>query len=110
MSASRQRGTRFETSLLPLLREHYPLGAERRASQGAADKGDYLLVGETRFILEAKNVTRMAIPEWLAEAEAEARRAGVPHGVVVAKRKGRTLPADQYVHLTLGSFLALVTP
>lgn len=107
MSRSKAKGTSFESSVLPAIKGKRP-EAERRALQGANDKGDFNIPGEKRFILEAKNHKEMKLAEWLREAEAEAQNAGVPHGVVVHKRRGKTDPREQYVTLKLGSFLDLV--
>lgn len=105
MSRSRQRGTSFETSLLPALRTVWP-HAERRALQGAKDKGDFLLPSGL-FAIEAKNCSQPKIPEWLREAKAEANNADVPVGVVIAKRRGTTDPMEQFVHMALDDFLWL---
>ena len=109
MSKQRAKGTALETLVLSEFRRYYPQ-AERRALQGANDKGDLLLPGETRFIVECKNVARMDLAGWHAEAVAEAANAGVPHGVVVHKRQRRGQAGDQWVTLSLSSFLELVNP
>ena len=101
------KGTAFESSLLPYIRNFYPY-AERRVQGGAQDKGDYNLPGESRFILEAKCHKSMSLSEWLSEAEKEAKNAGVPYGIVVHKRRGKTDPAMQYVTMTLKTFMELV--
>lgn len=115
MSKQRQKGTSFETSLLPLLKQYYP-SASRAPLRGTKDEGDFILDGAP-FVLEAKNHKEMKLAEWLREAEAEALNAAVargsvpgefPVGVVVAKRRGVTDPAEQYAVLTLGDFLHLV--
>lgn len=106
MTPSKQKGTAFETFVLPAFRTYYPQ-AERRAMQGANDKGDLLLPGEDRFIVECKNVRAMNLAGWLKEAHVEAFNAGVRAGVVVHKRRGSTDPLDQYVTLDLGDFLWL---
>lgn len=107
MSASKARGTAFESLILKEFQLHYP-GAERRAMQGQLDKGDLLLPGETRFIVEAKNVSRFNLAEWHKEALVEARNAGVPYGVVVHKARGKGQPGDQWVTMSLSTFLGLV--
>lgn len=106
---SKAKGTDFEVMCLPLLRTVWP-EAERRAQQGNNDKGDYHLPGEKRFIIEAKNRTTMALQQWLREAGAEAKNAGVPYGVVLHKRKGSRQPGEQFVTMTLDTFLGLVGP
>ena len=107
MSRSKQKGTSYETSLLPLLRAYYP-GAERRALSGAKDKGDYILPGAS-YALEAKCVKAMALGSWVDEAQVEAANLGVRHGVVVHKRRGKTAPEEQFVTLRLIDFLEIVT-
>lgn len=111
---SNPKGTRFATSLLPLLREYYP-DADRAPLHGAKDTGDFILPGERRFVLEAKNRRAMSLAEWTDEADTEAYNAwevwrceNPPVGVVVHKRKGTQDPSEQYVTLTLAGFLRLV--
>lgn len=100
------KGTAFESTLVPKLREYYP-DADRRVRGGSKDKGDFLLPGERRFTIEAKNVRAMSLSTWLKEAEVEAANLGVPFGVVVHKRRGVTAPGKQYVTLELDAFLEL---
>lgn len=100
-------GTRFENSLLPLINEYYPESV-RLGKQGVKDKGDFHTPGNKLFIVEAKCVKRMDLPGWLAEAEVEAANKGVPHGVVVHKRRGTADPAQQYLTCTFGAFLEMV--
>jgi hypothetical protein len=106
MSKSKQKGTAFETSLLPELCYWYP-GTERRAPQGAYDKGDFNMPGAP-FILEAKNHQQMSLGAWVEEAKKEMANAGLEYGGVVHKRRGVTSPGRQFVTLELGNFLALV--
>jgi hypothetical protein len=110
MSAARQKGTAFETSLLPLLREWYP-EAERRPLQGEKDKGDYHLPGEARYALQAKNQKTMVLSSWVDDAAEQALNldpSGHAVGVVVHKRRGVTDPYEQYVTMKFGDFLWLV--
>jgi hypothetical protein len=106
---SKAKGTSFESSVLPAIKAKQPL-AERRALEGVNDKGDFYIPGEERFIVEAKNHKEMKLSEWIREAEIEAKNAGVPHGVVVHKRRGKTDPREQYVTMKFGDFLDLVYP
>lgn len=107
MSKSKQKGTAFESLVLPAFRLVYP-GAERRTLQGKLDKGDLNLPGERRYIVECKSVTRFNLAEWIKEAKVEAGNAGVPVGVVVHKRRGNAQPLDQWVTMTVADFLVLV--
>ncbi len=109
MSKQKQKGTAFETLVVSFMRDWWP-GAERRAMQGALDKGDLLLPGEERFVCELKNVARMDLAGWAKEAEVEAINAGAKWGVVIHKRKGRGQPGDQWVTMSLATFCDLVGP
>jgi hypothetical protein len=108
LSAARQKGTKYETSLLPLIRVYYP-EARRSPLAGANDTGDFTIPGEDRFILQAKNRKRMVLSEWVEAAGIQAKRHHPEAvGVVVHKRLGVTDPADQYVTMKFGDFLWLV--
>ncbi|RZU35978.1 hypothetical protein EV284_3461 [Streptomyces sp. BK022] len=106
---SKQKGTSFESSVLPAIKEKQPL-AERRALEGKQDKGDFYIPGEDRFVIEAKNHKEMDLSGWLREATTEAANANVPHGVVFHKKRGTTDPREQYATMKVGTFLDLVYP
>jgi hypothetical protein len=107
MTPSKEKGTRFESLLVPELKQFYP-HAERRPLAGSNDKGDFFLPGEDRFIIEAKNVTRFNLAQWIAEAHAEAINAGVPFGVVFHKRRNVGEAARQWATMEVRTFLSLV--
>jgi hypothetical protein len=112
-NASARKGANFELSLLPLLVTHYGEdNVVRLGKQGVKDKGDYHIVGEKRFIIEAKREASYGgkLAGWLTEAAREADCAGKPIGVVAHKRHGIALPDRQYLTLELGDFLNLVKP
>lgn len=79
---------------------------ERRARTGAHDQGD--IAGLAPFCIEAKSTARTELAAWVAEAKAEAINARVPFGVVWAKRKGKTSPADGYVVMDGSTFADLL--
>lgn len=106
---SKQKGTAFESSVLPAIQQKRP-NAERRVLQGSNDKGDFHIPDEDRFIVEAKNCKDMDLSGWLREALREADNAGVPHGVVFHKKRGTTDPRKQYATMEVGAFLDLVYP
>ncbi len=109
MSASKAKGTAFETLVLGAVQQYRPQ-ARRSPAAGNQDVGDIYIPGEERFVLECKNVKATDLSGWLAEAREEADRAnGTASGaVVVHKRRGKGDAFDQYVTLTLGDFLDLV--
>ena len=61
--------------------------------------------------IECKNHARMALAEWMDEAERESGNAGTRCGVVVHHRRGRGAAriADSYVTMRLGDFAALLS-
>lgn len=107
MSKSKAKGTQFEGALVPLVERYWP-GTIRRPTEAALDKGDLYMPGNSLYVVEAKNASRLALPEWIAEAHKEAANAAVPFGVVVHKRRGKTAPEEQWATMTFGQWLALV--
>lgn len=106
MSASKQKGTAFETSLLPAFRTVFP-DADRMPLQGASDKGDLRLA--KWIALEAKNCARLDLAGWVAEVEAERVNLGALVGAVVHKRKGKTDPFEQYATMKVRDLLVLLS-
>lgn len=105
---SKAKGTSFEVSLLPEIRQWYP-GADRNPLHGTKDVGDFNLPGETRFTLEAKNRQVLALPAWLTQASTSARNFHPEAvGIVVHKRKGVAIPGRQYATLEFADLLRLV--
>lgn len=84
---------------------------ERRAKNGAADRGDITgvrTVMDGRVVIECKDTSRMDLPGWLREAEVERGNDDAAIGVVVHKRHGNANPADQLVTMTLATFACLI--
>lgn len=110
MSRERQRGTWFETAVSAYLAEMLGRVVMRLGMGGANDRGDIHVDG-LDVTIECKNHARMALAEWVDEAERESGNAGTRLGVVVHKRKGRgnARIADSYVTMRLGDFAALIS-
>jgi hypothetical protein len=105
MSASRSKGTAWETRIVRyLVDEGFP-AVERRALAGATDKGD---VSGLPVVVEAKNCKTTALAAWVDEATVEARNAGVPVGVVWHHRRGKASPADGFVTMSGSAFVELL--
>jgi hypothetical protein len=84
---------------------------DRKVKSGAQDKGDIANVrhGEHRIAIEAKDRGgQFYAAEWVAEAEAERINDGALVGIVIAKRKGKTDPMEQWCLMTVGEFVALL--
>ncbi len=106
MSAAKAKGTRWESELVAAFhRAGFP-HVERRALNGAADRGD--LTGVPGVVVEAKDQMRHSFAEWLDEAEQEAANDGDAIGVVWAHRRGKARGEDGYVVMTGRTFLELL--
>lgn len=105
MSASKAKGTRFETAICDYLNaEGFPV--ERRALAGSADKGD---IAGLPVAVEAKNVKATALAAWVDEADAEAVNAKAPlGGVVWHHRRGRAHPSQGFVTMSGATFVRLM--
>lgn len=108
MSASKKKGSAWETSIVDYLRRHGVPHAERRVSNGAAkDRGD--IAGMPGVVVEAKNAARVEMAAWLDEAEAERRNDGADLAVVWIKRRQRTNPGDGFVVMAGATLVRLLT-
>ena len=112
MNRSKQKGTAMETLVTNYLRQEWDAHIHRRALTGSADQGDIggfeLGPNGKELAIEVKNCAKLALAEWVGEAQAEAINAGAVAGIVVHKRKGKGQPEDQYVTMTLGDFVTIL--
>lgn len=95
MSASKRKGTAWESAIVDYLRANGVPHAERRALGGAKDRGD--IAGMPGVVVEAKSAARVELAAWLEEAKAERDNDGAAVGVVWFKRKGKGSAGDGYV-------------
>lgn len=100
-------GTRAETAVVRMLREHGFPHAERRALHGVTDLGD--ITGIPGVVIEvkggdaAKSASDKQVTDWLAEAEIERANAKAAVAVLVMQRT-RSNPRDWWAvvsHLCL---------
>jgi len=105
VTPGKRKGSRFELDVRDYLRER-GYAAERCYGAGRSDD-----IGDVRglpgFVIEAKNQREMRLAEWLTETEVERVNAGEPFGVLVAKRKMKTV-ADAYAVMPLRQLVDLV--
>lgn len=109
-ASARAAGARFERSIADWLAQHLDDRIDRRVKTGAKDRGDIGGVrhrGE-RVVLECKDTARTDLAGWIREAHLEAGNDDARVGVVVAKRRGTTDPAQQWVHMTLADLAWLL--
>lgn len=109
--SAKAAGTRMETTVAGYLNKHVDDRIERRRQSGAKDRGDISglkHMGE-RVVVEVKDTSRWTPGEWITEAEIERLNDDAAVGLVVAKRRGRAAPGDQFVLMTLRDLVALLT-
>jgi hypothetical protein len=106
VNRSKQKGTAFESLIVAYLRANGVLHAERRALNGAVDKGD--IAGIPSVVIEAKNCQRIELAQWVDEANQEALNDGSEIGVVWAKRKGRAAAEHGYIVMDPRTLMTLL--
>lgn len=89
------KGTAAESAVRDYLRSVGYHHAERLALSGALDRGDITGV-DPRLVIEVKDCKTLTFGPWLKEAEVERVNAGADIGIVVAKRRLHTNPADWF--------------
>lgn len=109
MSASRQKGTSFETAVVRWLQDHGFPNVERRALRGKRDAGD--IAGLPGWVLECKATKVIDLAGACDEARRESLLASAwpvenivpPMWSVVVKRRNRNV-SDAYVVMPLYQF------
>lgn len=105
-SRERRKGNDFELAVVAYLREHGFPFAERAYGAGRPDDcGD--IDGLPGWCLELKAQERLAVPEWVREAEREAVNARAPWWALIAKRMNKPIRAA-YVVMSLEQFAKLL--
>ncbi|WP_280509913.1 hypothetical protein [Nocardia farcinica] len=111
--SAKSAGTKHETAVAGYLAAHVDDRIERRAKNGAKDRGDIggvRATGGGRVVIECKDYGgQIKAGPWLAEAETERGHDDAIAGVVVAKRRGVTDPGAQIVLMTVRDLIALLT-
>lgn len=101
-----QKGTKWESAIVDYLRANGVPHAERRAKNGAKDRGD--VAGIPGVVIEGKNARRDELAAWVDEAEVERANDGADLAVVWHHRRGKASPADGYVTMTGATLLRLL--
>ena len=113
-NSAKQAGARFERQIADFLRDNLDDHIDRRVKAGAADKGDIANVRDShnrRIVIETKDYGgKLNLPQWTKEAHTEADNDDAHVGLVIAKRRGTTNPADQWVAMTVNDLIQLLTP
>ena len=98
MSRSRAKGTSWESKIVEFLQASGWPHAERRALQGAKDKGD--ISGLPGVCIEAKNEKAITLATYIKEVEEEKINSGATVAFAWIKRRGKASAADGYVVMT----------
>ena len=116
-ASAKKAGTTFETLVAEYLAMKLAdIRVERRAKTGAKDRGDIagvLTVAGGAVVIECKNTSRDNLPQWIKEAEIERKNddevtGRTVAGVVAHKKHGSNKAAEQYVTMTLETFVILL--
>lgn len=107
----RQKGSTFERSIADYLAKHVDDRIDRRVKTGAKDRGDIAGLRHMghRIVLECKNTAKIALGGWATEAETERGNDDALAGLIIHKRHGKGRPQDQWVTLTVGELVAILT-
>ncbi|XTZ17066.1 hypothetical protein ACQSSU_06715 [Micromonospora echinospora] len=106
MSASKKKGTGWESAVVVFLRENGAPHAERRTLNGAKDRGD--IAGIPGLVIECKNEKTITPAAYVDETETERANDGARVGVAWVKRRGKTSPGDGYVLMTGATLIRLL--
>lgn len=107
----RQKGSTFERMIADYLARHVDDRIDRRVKTGAKDRGDIAGLRHMghRIVLECKNTAKISLGGWAGEAETERGNDDALAGLIIHKRHGKGQPQDQWVTLTVGELVALLT-
>ena len=110
-ASAKKAGTSFERMIADYLAAHVDDRIDRRVKTGAKDRGDIagLRHHGHRVVIECKNAVKTLLGPWAEEAEVERGNDDALAGIVVHKRHGRGQAEDQWVTMTVGELVALLT-
>lgn len=103
---ARGKGTHAETQIVNYLIDNGWPHAERRALNGAKDRGD--VAGIPGVVIEVKNAARLCLAEWVDEALEEGHNANASISAVWFKRRGKGSPGQWFVAMTGEQFVKLL--
>lgn len=111
LRSAKRAGAKHEADVAAYLNSKLPTRVERRVMGGSLDRGDIAGVEAhgQEIAVECKNVSRVALSQWIAEAHKEAKNCEALCGIVVHKRHGKGDPGKQWVTMTLEDLVAVIT-
>ena len=105
MSKEKAKGTTWESEIVTYLHKWWP-AVKRQPLQGKHDQGDIDLFPWA--CIEAKNQQRLAISEWLDEANREGKNRNSWLNVVWHHRPRKASPGNAYVTMDGETFVAVL--
>ena len=111
-ASAKSAGATHERAIADYLALHVDDRIDRRVKTGAKDCGDIggVRVLGNRIVLELKDYGgRILAAEWIHEAEVEAGNDDAAAAIVIAKRRGTTVPGAQWVLMDVDSLITLIT-
>ena len=110
-ASAKKAGSTFERQIADYLAAHVDDRIDRRVKTGSKDRGDIAGVRHMgqRLVIECKNTSRTNLGGWAGEAETERVNDDALAGLIVHKRHGKGQPEDQWVTLTVGDLVAILT-
>lgn len=106
MSASKQKGTAWETACVTYLRDHGFPHAERRTLMGRYDMGD--INAGPGLVVECKSEKKFTLSVYVDELDEEMSNANAWTGAVWLKRPGTTNVAHGYAITPIGVYVPLL--
>lgn len=111
--SAKKAGSSFERLIADYLAEQLDDDRiDRRVKGGAKDRGDIAglrTITGGRIVAECKNTHRDSLPAWIREAEVERGNDDALVGVVMHKKHGSAKAGEQYVSMTLDTFITLIS-
>jgi hypothetical protein len=113
-ASAKAAGSRHETQIAGYLATHLDDRIERRARNGAKDRGDLSglrmppSLGGGRIVAELKNVSGLHLTGWYREACIEAGNDDAVLGLLIHKAHGVSAPGAQWVTMTVDDLIVLL--